>query len=118
MAFLLLHNYTDFIVIHSKNTNFKTSLQSFESLHSDGSSCMWVEPRSSTLPSFKRAVKRPVIHIGYTHYYSHYRIQRISIQFLRFFFCAKNPIERPLDGRCIVHDTLYSFCINFDTVHF
>ena len=31
------------------------------------------------------------------------------------FFCAKNSVERRLESRCIMHDTLYSFCINFDT---
>ena len=34
------------------------------------------------------------------------------------FFCAKNSVERRLESRCIMHDTLYSFCINFDTYHF
>ena len=63
-----------------------TLLQSFEVLHSESSS----------------------------HYFFHYRIQKISIQFLRFFFCAKIQLKvvQNLDASCmirIMHDTFTLF---------
>ena len=42
-------------------------------------------------------------------------MQSFELSICGSFFCAKNSVERRLESRCIMHDTLYSFCINFDT---